>query len=108
MAVSKQLLRSYLVYDFKDGLSIVTECVNPVGIMLSVNALPDNTGFRISWWEICLFVINPRSLQSQVLDDEAMKAAIVDNSSQTCGELAETSQTSDETVRLHLHRIGNE
>lgn len=41
MAVSKQLVRGYLVYDFKDGLSIVTECVNPVGIMLSVNALPD-------------------------------------------------------------------
>lgn len=41
-----------------------------------------------------------------MLDDEVLKAAIEENSSQTCGEIVEGFQVSEETVRLHLHRIG--
>jgi len=39
------------------------------------------------------------------LDDEALKAVIKQDSSQTCGELAEHLQISDLTVRLYLHPI---
>lgn len=46
------------------------------------------------------------SSQSQVLDDEALKAAMQEDNSQTCGELTKYFQVSDETVRLHLHCIG--
>ena len=47
-----------------------------------------------------------RSGCPQALDNKALKAAIEQESSQTCGELAERFQVSDETVRLHLQRIG--
>ncbi|GFU87001.1 histone-lysine N-methyltransferase SETMAR [Trichonephila clavipes] len=42
----------------------------------------------------------------QALDDEALQAAIEENSSQTYGELVRQINTSSKTVRLHLHRIG--
>lgn len=35
-----------------------------------------------------------------------MKAAIEEDNNWTCGKLAEHFLVSDETVRLHLHRIG--
>ncbi|GFV23932.1 transposable element Tcb1 transposase [Trichonephila clavipes] len=41
----------------------------------------------------------------RVLDDEALQAAIEEDSSQTCGELGRQFNTSSETVRLHLHRL---
>ena len=42
----------------------------------------------------------------QALDNEALQAAIEEDSSLTCGELARQFNVSDETVRLHLHRLG--
>ncbi|XP_035218054.1 histone-lysine N-methyltransferase SETMAR-like [Stegodyphus dumicola] len=47
----------------------------------------------------------PRSCRPQALDDEAVRAAVQNDSSQTFGELAAHFQVSDETIRLHLHRI---
>ncbi|GFY47795.1 histone-lysine N-methyltransferase SETMAR [Trichonephila inaurata madagascariensis] len=47
-----------------------------------------------------------RTGRPQALDDEALQAAIEEDSSQTCGELAIQINTSSETVRLHLHRLG--
>ncbi|GFS74036.1 histone-lysine N-methyltransferase SETMAR [Trichonephila clavipes] len=46
-----------------------------------------------------------RTGRPQTLDDEALQAAIEEDSSQTCGELAKQFNTSSETVRLHLHRL---
>ncbi|GFY72847.1 histone-lysine N-methyltransferase SETMAR, partial [Trichonephila inaurata madagascariensis] len=40
------------------------------------------------------------------LDDEALQAAIEEDSSQTCGELARQLNTSSEVVRLNLHGLG--
>ncbi|XP_035205601.1 histone-lysine N-methyltransferase SETMAR-like [Stegodyphus dumicola] len=48
----------------------------------------------------------PCSSQPQALDDEALRATIESDSSQTCGELAAHFQVSVETIRLHLRRIG--
>ncbi|GFW16292.1 histone-lysine N-methyltransferase SETMAR [Trichonephila clavipes] len=49
---------------------------------------------------------NARIGRPQALDDEALQAAIEENSSQTYGELVRQINTSSETVRLHLHRVG--
>ena len=48
----------------------------------------------------------PRSGRPQILNDRALKGAIEEGSSLTCGELARQFNVSDETVRLHLHRLG--
>ncbi|GFX25890.1 histone-lysine N-methyltransferase SETMAR [Trichonephila clavipes] len=45
-------------------------------------------------------------LGNLALDDVALQAAIEKDSSQTCGELARQFNTSSETARLHLHRLG--
>ncbi|GFV66190.1 histone-lysine N-methyltransferase SETMAR [Trichonephila clavipes] len=47
-----------------------------------------------------------RTGQPQALDDEDLQVAIEEDSSQTCGELARQFNTSNETVRLHLHHLG--
>ncbi|GFV81849.1 histone-lysine N-methyltransferase SETMAR [Trichonephila clavipes] len=47
-----------------------------------------------------------RTGRPQALDDEVLQAAIEEDSSQTCGELARHFNTSSETVRLHVHRLG--
>ena len=47
----------------------------------------------------------PSSGRPQVLNDRGLKAAIEEGSSLTCGELARQFNVSDETVRLHLHRL---
>ncbi|GFY53962.1 histone-lysine N-methyltransferase SETMAR [Trichonephila inaurata madagascariensis] len=43
---------------------------------------------------------------SSTLDDEALQAAIEEESSQTCGEFARQFNTFIEMVRLHLHHLG--
>ena len=48
----------------------------------------------------------PRSGRPLILNDGVLNAAIEQNSSLTCGELARQFNVSDETVRLHLHRLG--
>ncbi|XP_035232821.1 histone-lysine N-methyltransferase SETMAR-like [Stegodyphus dumicola] len=47
----------------------------------------------------------PRSDRPQSLNNEALRAAIESDSSQTCGERSARIQVSDETIRLRLHRI---
>ena len=47
-----------------------------------------------------------RSGRPQVLNGRALKAAIAEDSSLTCGELARQFNVLDETVRLHLHCLG--
>ncbi|GFY52112.1 histone-lysine N-methyltransferase SETMAR [Trichonephila inaurata madagascariensis] len=47
-----------------------------------------------------------RTGRSQALNDEALQAAIEEDSSKTSGELARQFNTSSEMVRFHLHRLG--
>ena len=49
--------------------------------------------------------VEPCSGLPQVLNDRALKATIEEDSRLTCGELARQFNVSDETVRLHLHRL---
>lgn len=46
-----------------------------------------------------------RFVPPQALDDDALQAAIEEESSLTCGELSSQFIMSDETVRLHFHRL---
>lgn len=52
-------------------------------------------GFRISDREICPFCDEPCSVRPQFLGDEPLKAAIEEDSNQTCGELAKRVQVSE-------------
>lgn len=83
----------------------VAKYVKPLGLMLWVNA-PPVIGSRSSGREVCSFVMSPRSGRQQVLDDEALNAAVEEDYSQICGEVAERFEVSDETVRLPLHIVG--
>jgi [histone H3]-lysine36 N-dimethyltransferase SETMAR len=47
-----------------------------------------------------------RSGRPQAVDNEALQAAIEEDSSLTCGELARQFNVSAETVRVHLHSVG--
>ncbi|GFV23685.1 hypothetical protein TNCV_3425901 [Trichonephila clavipes] len=76
----------------------VTKYVKRLEIALSMN-VRQGIGFENSGREICPFVINHEH------DDEALQAAIKEDSSQMCGELARQFNTSNETVRIHLHRL---
>lgn len=47
----------------------------------------------------------PRKGRTQAVVNEALRAAIKSNSSQTCGELSACFQVSVEMIRLHLHHL---
>ncbi|GFV92181.1 histone-lysine N-methyltransferase SETMAR [Trichonephila clavipes] len=59
----------------------------------------------INAFEVCIWSC-PDYTRTQALGDEALQAAIEKDSIQTCDELARQFNTSSETVRLHLHRLG--
>ena len=108
MKGSKDLVRSCLLYDFKVGLSAAASSrriCQPFGD----SAVNERTARR--WFQ--KFKLGdlslrdePRSGRSQVLNDRTLKAAIEEDSSLTCGEFARQFNVSDETIRLHLHRLG--
>jgi len=108
MEVSKQLVRVCLLYDFKVGLSAAASSHR---ICQAFGESAVNERSLRHWFlkfrsgEVSL-ADEPRSGGPHVLDDEALKAAIVEDSGLTCDELAERFHVSAETVRLHLHGIG--
>lgn len=71
------------------------------GIKLWANA-PIDIDSRSSGLEIC---DEPCSGWPEVFGDEALKAVIEEDNSETYGELTEYYQISDKTVILHLHFI---
>lgn len=102
MTVSKQLVRGFCFMTLRwafSHLHQVAEYIKPLG----ENAVNERIArhwlqkFRSGNLSLC---DEPRSDQAQVLDDEALKVAIEEDNSQTCGELAERFQVSDETVRF--------
>lgn len=108
MDVSKVLVRSCLLYDFKVGLS-AAESSRRICQAFGDNAVNERTARQ--WFQKFRsgdMSLNdaPRSGRPQALDDETLRAAIESDSSQTCSELASHFQVTDETIRLHLHRIG--
>ncbi|XP_065664780.1 histone-lysine N-methyltransferase SETMAR-like [Hydra vulgaris] len=52
------------------------------------------------------FEDGPRSGRPSIVNNEDIKLAIEQDSSQTCQDLALRFNVSDETIRLHLHQLG--
>lgn len=96
MAVSKELVQDYLFYDFKVVLS------NLICQAFEDNAVSEYIA-RHCFQKFRLggpFVINS-SGQPKILDNEALKTAIEESNSQTCGELVKSDETD-----LHCNREG--
>ncbi|XP_076052673.1 histone-lysine N-methyltransferase SETMAR-like [Oratosquilla oratoria] len=107
MEVSTDLVRGCLLYDFKVGLSAATSS-RRICQAFGDSAVNERTARR--WFQKLKsgdlsLRDEPRSGRPQVLNDGVLKAAIEEDSSLTCGELARRFNVSDETVRLHLHRL---
>ncbi|XP_035232950.1 histone-lysine N-methyltransferase SETMAR-like [Stegodyphus dumicola] len=110
MEVSKVLVQSCLLYDFNVGLSAaessrqVCQAFGDDG----VNKQTTRQWFQKFRSGDMSFSDAPRSGWPQALNDEALKAAIENDSSQTCGELVAHFQISDENDQppFALHRKG--
>ncbi|XP_076049305.1 histone-lysine N-methyltransferase SETMAR-like [Oratosquilla oratoria] len=108
MEVSTDLVRGCLLHDFKVGLSAAASSRRVCQAFgdSAVNECAARRWFKkFKSGELSLRD-EPRSGQPQVLNDGVLKAAIEEDSSLTCGELPRQFNVSDETVRLHLHRLG--
>ncbi|GFY59519.1 histone-lysine N-methyltransferase SETMAR [Trichonephila inaurata madagascariensis] len=106
MDVSKELIRGCLLNDFK----VKSAAASSRRICQAFGDSTVNERTARHWFQKfksgdLSFCDKARTGRPQALDDEALQAAIVEHSSQTCGELDRQFNTSSETVRLHLHRL---
>ncbi|XP_076053689.1 histone-lysine N-methyltransferase SETMAR-like [Oratosquilla oratoria] len=108
MEVSTDLVRGCLLYDFKVGL-LAAASSRRICQAFGDSAVNERTVRR--WFkkfksgDLSLRG-EPRSGRPQVLNDGVLKAAIEEDSSLTCGEFVRQFNVSNETVRIHLHRLG--
>ncbi|GFX93296.1 histone-lysine N-methyltransferase SETMAR [Trichonephila clavipes] len=108
MDISKEPVQGCLLYDFKVGLSAAASNRR---LCQAFGDSAVNIHTARHWFKKFrsgdLFLCDKaRTGRPQALDDEALQAAIEEDSSQTCGELARQFNTSSELVKLHLHRLG--
>ena len=108
MERSKDLVGNCLPCDFKVGLSAATSSRH---ICQAFGGSAVNERTARHWFQKfksgdLSLRDESRSGRPQVLNDRALKAAIEEDSSLTCGELARQFNVSDKTVRLYLHRLG--
>ncbi|GFT64929.1 histone-lysine N-methyltransferase SETMAR [Trichonephila clavipes] len=99
MDISKELFRDCLVYDFKVDLSVAASSRRICQAFgdRAVNERTTRHWFqKFSSGDLSLCDKAPTG-RPQALDDEALQAAIDEDSSQTCGELARQFNTSSET-----------
>ncbi|GFW66041.1 histone-lysine N-methyltransferase SETMAR [Trichonephila clavipes] len=108
MDVTKELVRGSSLYDFKVGLSVAASS-RRICQAFEDSAVNERTARH--WFQKFLsgnlsLCDKARSGRPQALDDAALQAAIEEDSSQTCGELARQINISSEMVGLHLYRLG--
>ncbi|GFY37890.1 histone-lysine N-methyltransferase SETMAR [Trichonephila inaurata madagascariensis] len=108
MDVSKELVRSCFLYDFKLGLSASASSrriCQAFGDSSVTEHMARHWFQKFRSGDLSLSD-KARTVRPQALDDETQQAAIEEDSSQTCGELSRQFNTSSEKVRLHLHSLG--
>ncbi|GFX99665.1 histone-lysine N-methyltransferase SETMAR [Trichonephila clavipes] len=107
-SVAKEFFQGCLLYDFKVGLSAAAlSCpICQASGDSVVNECTTRHWFQKFRWGELFLCDKARTGRPQALDDESLLAAIEEDSSQTCVELARQFNTSSETVRLHLNRLG--
>ena len=105
MAVSNAIIRACLLYEFKQSWRTCRKVCAAFG----EGTIAERTGQK---WLKFFFSGNenledePRSRRPSVVNNEDIKLAIEQDSSQTCQDLALRFNVSDETIRLHLHQLG--
>lgn len=108
MSVSNSIIRACLLYEFKLGTN-ATEASIKICTAFGEGTVTPRTAQR--WFK--KFTSGDESLEDEVrsgrpstLDDDDLRTMIETNSSMTCQMLAEAFHVSDETIRIHLHKIG--
>lgn len=93
MALSTQLVQDCLLYDFRIGVSVAASSHRIHQEDFGDNALRERAARH--WFpKFRSWSIRPWGQPTE------------EDNSQNCGEFSERFQVSDETVRLHVHRIG--
>lgn len=108
MSVSNAVIRACLLYEFKLGTK-GAEAARKICAAFGEGTISERTAQK--WFHTFstgdeTLEDKPRSGRPKSLDLDQLKAAIEEDSSQTCQELAQRFGVSDETIRVHLHELG--
>ncbi|GFT09608.1 histone-lysine N-methyltransferase SETMAR [Trichonephila clavipes] len=96
MDVLKELVRGCLLYDFQKKVGLSTAASSHrICQAFGDSAVNERTAVFLKL----------SNRPTQALGDEALQAAIEEDSSQTCGEFTRQFNTFSQTVRLHLYRL---
>ena len=108
MSQPHNVIRACILYEFKLGTN-AAEASRKICTAFGEDALTSRTAQR--WFK--KFATGDESLEDETragrpltLDIEELRTMIETNSQLTCQMLAERFQVSDETIRLHLHKLG--
>jgi [histone H3]-lysine36 N-dimethyltransferase SETMAR len=108
MSVPDSVIRACLLYEFKLGTN-AAEASRKICTAFGEDAVTSRTAQR--WFK--KFALGDQSLEDNArsgrpssLDIDELRTVIETNSNLTCQMLAEEFQVSDETIRIHLHKIG--
>ena len=106
--MSTAVVRACLLYEFKLGTK-AAEAARKICSAFGENTVSERTAQK--WFQTFstgdqTLEDKPRAGRPKTLDLEQLQGAIEKDSSQTCQELARRFRVSDETVRVHLHKLG--
>ena len=109
MAVLDAIIRACLLYEFKLGTKVAEAC-RKIYAAFGEGTIAEWTGQK--WFKKFSsgnehLENESRSGRPSIVNNEDIKLAIDQNSSQTCQDLALRFNMSDETIRLHLHLLEN-
>ncbi|XP_004208805.2 histone-lysine N-methyltransferase SETMAR-like [Hydra vulgaris] len=108
MAVSNAIICACLLYGFKLNTKAAEAC-RKICAAFRKGTIAERTGQK--WFKKFScgnenLEDEPRSERPSTINNEDIKLAIEQKSSQTCQDLALRFNVSDETIRSHLHQLG--